>query len=179
MAKVIDNLVTEGLSGKLGKRLVIRHMRDGRTVFATRPDYSNHEWTADQRSHHSRFQRAAAYARLASRTNPLYAQLAAGTPRNGYNLALSDWLKPPIIHHVTQHPGCIRVNVTDNVQVVEVRITISDEEGQTVAQGQAVQVNDVDWEYATTTVGQVRVEAFDPAGNRTRHDPGTMQIPLA
>ena len=97
MAQVIDNLVTEGLSGKLGKRLVIRHMRDGRTIFATRPDYSNHEWTADQQTHHSRFQEAAAYARLASKTNPLYSQRAPGTKRNAYNIALSDWFKVEVI----------------------------------------------------------------------------------
>jgi hypothetical protein len=40
MAKVKDNIVTEGLSGKLGKRLVARHMRDGRTIIATRPNYT-------------------------------------------------------------------------------------------------------------------------------------------
>ena len=56
MAKVKDNLITEGFSGKLGKRLVFRHRKDGGTIIATRPDYTDHEWTAGQRTHHSRFQ---------------------------------------------------------------------------------------------------------------------------
>ena len=170
MAQVIDNLVTEGLSGKLGKRPVIRHMRDGRTIFATRPDYSNHEWTADQQTHHSRFQEAAAYARLASKTNPLYSQRAAGTKRNAYNIAPSDWFKAPLIHQVTRQADCIRVNVTDNVQVTEVRITISDEAGNMLEQGNASHVDGAFWEYATVSEGRVTVQAVDPAGNVTRRE---------
>jgi hypothetical protein len=115
MAKVKDNIITEGASGKLGKLLVFRHMKDGRTIIATRPNYTNHKWTADQRTHHSRFQEAAAYARLASKTNPLYTELAQGTSKNAYNLALSDWFHPPVIHEVQQQAGRIRVNATDNV----------------------------------------------------------------
>ena len=170
MAQVTDNLITEGLSGKLGRRLVFRHMKDGRTILATRPDYTDHEWTADQRTHHSRFQQAAAYARVASKTNPLYAELARGTAKNAYNLALSDWFHAPVIHGVTRQDGRICIDVTDNVQVAKVLITILDEEGGTVAQGQAVWVEDDRWEYETSTVGKVLVEAFDLAGNATRQE---------
>lgn len=141
MAKVIDNLITEGLSGKLGKRLVIRHMRDGRTVFATRPDYTGHVWTPDQTTHHRRFQQASAYARHASKTNPLYKQLSAGTKRNAYNLALADWFKPPVIHQIIQQAGCIRVNVTDNVRVTDVRVRISDDHGNILEQPGDVSVS--------------------------------------
>lgn len=148
--------------------LVLRHMRDGRTIIATRPDYSNHEWTEGQKLHHSRFQEAVAYAKHASRAEPLYAQLAAGTAKNAYNLALSDWFHPPVIHAIMRLPGVIRVGVTDNVQVTEVRVTISDEENRLLEQGQAVQVNDISWEYPTTTPGLARVEACDLAGNIAR-----------
>ena len=168
MAKVKDNPVTEGLSGKLGKRLVFRHMKDGRTIVATRPDYTGHEWTAGQRTHHSRFQQAAAYASAASKTNPLYAELARGTPKNAYNLALSDWFHAPVIHAITQQDGRIWVEVTDNVQVAKVLITIVDKQGQTQAHGQAVRVKDARWEFETSTEGKVIVEAFDLAGNVTR-----------
>jgi len=170
MAKVIDNLVTEGLSGKLGKRLVARHMRDGRTIIATRPDYTGHVWTADQQVHHSRFQEAAAYAHGASKTNPLYAALAAGTAKNAYNLALSDWIKPLVIHQVTRQAGSIRVHVTDNVQVTEVRVTISDELGTVLEQGTAAPAGGAWWVYSPAIAGRIRVEALDPAGNRTRQE---------
>ena len=166
MAKVKDNLITEGLSGKLGKRLVARHMRDGRTIIATRPNYTGHKWTPGQRTHHSRFQEASAYAGLASKTNPVYAALAAGTAKNAYNLALSDWFKPPVIHEIIQQAGSILVHATDNVQVTEVRVAISDEQGNMLEQGKAVPMEKgAWWEYASTTGGRVHVEAFDLAGN--------------
>jgi hypothetical protein len=171
MAKVKDNIVTEGLSGKLGKRLVARHMRDGRTIIATRPNYTGHKWTPGQSSHHSRFKRASAYASLASKTNPIYAELAAGTAKNAYNLALSDWFKPPVIHQITQEAGSILVHATDNVQVTEVPVTISDEQGNMLEQGKAVPLEKgAWWECASTTGGRVHVEAFDPAGNIARLD---------
>ena len=172
MAKVKDNLVTEGASGKLGKRLVFRHMKDGRTIIATRPDYTDHEWTVDQCAHHSRFQQAAAYARVASKTNPLYTELARGTAKNAYNIALSDWFKPPVIHQVTMQGGSIRVDFTDNVQVAKVLITISNEQGHTLEQGEAAQTQDGVWEYrpGSPAAGKLRIEAFDLAGNLTRHE---------
>lgn len=170
MAQVKDNLITEGASGKLGRRLVFRHMKDGRTIIATRPDYSGHEWTPDQQAHHSRFQQAAAYARVACRANPLYAEFARGTSKNAYNLALSDWFKAPVIHAVTRQAGCISVHVTDNVHVAKVIVTILDEQGQTREQGQALQVEDARWEYEPAAEGRLVVEAADLAGNTSRHE---------
>jgi hypothetical protein len=145
-------------------------MRDGRTIIATRPDYSDHEWTADQRTHHSRFQQAAAYARLASKTNPRYAELAAGTAKNAYNLALSDWFHAPVIHSVMRLPDCIRVDVTDNVQVAKVLVTVSDEQGVPVERGEAKWISRTWWEYHTSTQGKVLVEALDLAGNVARQE---------
>jgi hypothetical protein len=172
MARVKDNPSTEGFSGKLGNRLVFRHMKDGGTIIATRPDYTDHKWTPDQQFHHSRFQQAVAYARVASKTNPLYAELAEGTPKNAYNLALSDWFHAPVIHDVSRQAGCIRVNATDNVQVTRILITLSDAEGKTIEHGQARMLYDTQWEYATSapTETSVIVETFDLAGNCTRHE---------
>ena len=167
MAKVISNHILAGLSGRLGRQLVIRHMRDGRTIVLTRPDFSNRVFSKGQTSHQSRFKRAAAYARLASKTVPIYKQFAAGTSKNAYNLALSDWFKPPVIHEVTRQADYIRIHATDNIQVARVRITLSGEHGQTLEQGEAVQQADASWHYETLTEGKLLVEAFDLAGNVT------------
>ena len=170
MAKVIDNKFTMGLSGKFGN-LVFRQMKDGRTILASAPDFSNRKFSNEQHTHQSRFQQAATYARLASKTNPLYATLAAGTPKNAYNLALSDWFHAPVIHEVSRLAGCIRVHATDNVQVANVRITIVDGQGQTLEQGEAACASDGWWEFETAThEGKVIVEAFDLAGNCTKHE---------
>lgn len=161
-----------GLSGKLGKQLSIRHMRDGRTFVLTRPDFSNRVFSEEQLTHQSRFQQATAFARVASKTNPLYAELARGTAKNAYNLALSDWFHPPVIHAVTRQAGRIQVNATDNVQVAKVCLTIMDGQGQRLEHGESAQINGAWWEFETaaTTEGQVIVEAYDSAGNCTKHE---------
>jgi hypothetical protein len=172
MAQVTDNLVTEGASGKLGKRLVFRHMKDGRTILATRPNYSGYEWTTGQRTHHSRFKEAAAYARVASKANPLYEQRTRGTAKNAYNLALSDWFHAPVIHDVARYPGRIRIDATDNVLVTRVVVTLSDEQGQILEQGEAKLINDAWWEYATAAPSEAKiiVEAFDLARNVAKQE---------
>ena len=170
MAKIVDNPITEGFSGKFGNRLVFRHMRDGRTIVVSRPDFSNRVFSQEQLTHQSRFQQAAAYARVAAKTHPVYAERARRTGKPAYNIALSDWFHPPVIHEVSRGEGCIHVKASDNVQVTKVRVTILDEEGQTLEQGQATSPYGDFWEYATSTEGNIIVEAFDLAGNCTKHE---------
>jgi hypothetical protein len=172
MAKVRDNYITEGASGKLGRRLVFRHMKDGRTIIATRPDYTGHVWTPDQSAHHSRFRQAAAYARSASKTTPLYAELAKGTAKNAYNIALSDWFRAPVIHEVTRLGDRVRVEASDNVLVARVVITVTDDHGQRIEQGEAARMDDTGWEYITSAPegATILVEAFDLPGNVARQE---------
>lgn len=58
--------------------------------------------------------------RDAAKTKPVYGELAADTSKTAYNLALSDWFHPPVIHKVTQQDGHILVDATDNVLVTQV-----------------------------------------------------------
>jgi hypothetical protein len=60
------------------------------------------------------------------------------------------------------------VQATDNVQVTQVLITFSDEQGKILEQGNASPVEDSSWEYKTSSTGNILVEAFDLAGNVTR-----------
>jgi len=155
------------MSGTLGKQLVFRQMKDGRTIVSTKPDFSNRVFSKEQLSHLSRFQEASAYARRAAKTNPIYMEIAKGTTKTAYNIALSDWFNPPIIHSIKQQNGHILIEATDNVLVAKVTVTVLDKEGNLQEQGQAVQVKDSLWEYATTQEGRVIVEVFDLAENRT------------
>jgi hypothetical protein len=170
MAKVKNNLITEGLSGKLNKRLVFRQMRDGSTVLCTVPDFSNRVFSEGQLTHQSRFKKASAYAKAAAKTHPLYSELAARLHKPAYNIALSDWFYGPVIHEVRQQDGRISIDVTDNVKVASVRVTVLDEQGRSQGQGQAVWVKDDRWEYETSTRGTILVEVFDLPGNITRHE---------
>ncbi len=165
MAKVKRNVMVSGLSGTLGKDLVFRQMKDGSTVVSAKPDFSKRVFSEGQLTHQSRFQRAAAYASKAAKTNPIYAELAKGTTKTAYNVALSDWFEAPIIHEVRREKGCVRVRATDNVRVAKVVVMILDEREVISEKGEGVRGEGDWWEYVTMAEGRVRVEVWDWAGN--------------
>lgn len=166
MAKVTSNVMMRGLSGTLGRDFFVRTMRDGSTIVSAKPDFSHRKFSQEQLTHQSRFQSAVAYARVAAKTNPIYAQLATGTTKSAYNIALSDWFNPPVIHDIKRLNGTIHVDASDNILVHKVLITIMDEAGNVLEQGQAMQVHDTQWDYVTATEGKIRAEAWDLAGNK-------------
>ena len=169
MAKVKYNVVVRGLSGAIGNA-VFRLMPDGSTWVSALPDFSRRKFSKGQKQHQSRFKAAAAYARSAAKKYPIYAELAKGTMKNAYNIALSDWFNPPVIHRIDRRAGAIRVEAGDDVRVAKVRVKIVDENGKALEQGEAVQVDASKrsgwWEYATSTQGRVVAQAWDMAGNR-------------
>jgi len=169
MAKVRNNPVVRGINGSLGN-LVFRQMPDGSTYISGKHDFSRRKLSQGQQDHHSRFQRAVMYARDAAKSQPIYAQLAAGTILSPYNIALSDWFHPPVIHEVKCEEGRILVNATDNVLVVRVFVTILNEEGEIREKGEGLRGEGDWWEYGSATEGRVRVEARDLAGNVTRQE---------
>ncbi|MGA7193766.1 MAG: hypothetical protein WBW94_09055 [Anaerolineales bacterium] len=168
MARVKTNVIVEGLSGKLGNQLVFRHLRDGQTVVCVKPDFSKRVLSKDQKAHHARFQAAAAYAHEASISQPIYAQLAAGTMKNAYNLALGDWFHPPVIHSIEKRGGKVLVQASDDVCVASLRVMMVDDNGSVLEEGDAVQLGGDWWEYETTAAGNAIAEARDLAGNVVR-----------
>jgi hypothetical protein len=168
MARVHNNLLIRGLSGKLGDQFVIRQLRDGRTIVCTRPDFSRRILSASQKEHHRRVKAAAAYARPASRENPIYAELAAGTMKNAYNVAFGDWFSPPVIHSLERQGRAIRIAASDDVRVASVEVLVFDEAGKEVERGQAIQGQGDGWEYVPSAAGRVVVEVSDLPGNIVR-----------
>jgi len=168
MARIKTNVIVEGLSGKLGNQLVFRHLRDGRTVVCVKPDFSRRILSEDQKAHQERFKAAAAYAREASLSQPIYAKLAEGTIKNAYNLALGDWFHPPVIHSIKKQAGKILVQASDDVCVASLRVMIVDDMGSVLEQGDAVQLKGDWWKYQPATEGKVLAEARDLAGNVVR-----------
>ena len=165
MAKVRRNLIVRGLSGKIGSDLVFRQMANGQTIVQARPDFSKRVLSKDQKAHHEKFKAAAAYARKASCSQPIYAKLAKGTVKNAYNIALGDWFNPPVIHSLERRGETIRIQASDDVCVAGVRVTILDDKGKALEYGEATQVNEDWWEYNPRNAGVAVVEAKDLAGN--------------
>src|SRR3990172_454891 len=115
MAKVRKNGIAQGWSGSIWA-LVFRQMPDGSTRVSVKPDFSRRVFSQKQKDHQKKVQIEAAYAREASKTQPIYAELARGTTKNAYNVALSDWFHPPVIHSIERKKGRIRVTASDNAR---------------------------------------------------------------
>jgi hypothetical protein len=95
----------------------------------------------------------------------------ARTSKNAYNLALRDWQKPPVIDSMNvDHDGKVRVSAHDDMMVTKVTITILNEEGQPMERGEAELWMGVWWDYHSTNKENIRVEAWDMAGNVTRQE---------
>jgi len=170
MAKVRMNHLMKALSGSIGG-LVFRQMPDGSVLVSKAPDFSSRKFSKGQKDHQQRFREASAYARNAAKTQPVYAELAKATMRTAYNIALSDWFNPPVVHQVQQRDGRIFVEASDNVMVAKVVITMLDEEGNIVEMGEGIRGEGDWWEYIPKTTGEtVIVEAWDLARNVTRHN---------
>jgi hypothetical protein len=170
MAKVKNNLVMSGLSGSLGPDHYVRTTRDGRTIISKKPSFDNRQFSEGQLNVQSRTKQAAAYAKVASKENPIYAQKAAGTALNAYNVALRDWLKPPVIRRIEWYDGRVRVSAHDDLMVTRVTVSILNEDGQLLEQGEAELVLGARWEYQAANRGQIQVEAWDLAGNVARQE---------
>lgn len=182
MAIVNKNLVTQGLSGALGKTLVFRRVGD-RTIVSTIPSTSK-EPTAAQLTQREKFQQAILYAKAQMAdpdTKAGYEQAAKGHQvPNAYNIAVADFFSAPDIDEIdlSGYTGKIndkiRVKVTDDFKVKSVSVEIKDANGAIVESGQAVvQVNKVDWIFTAKVANpslagdKITIKATDLPGNET------------
>lgn len=166
MAIVKGNIAIEGLSGLLGDQLVFKRDRAGRTIVSRKPNFDNRVFSTDQKKHQSRFQEAAAFAKAAAKTESIYTELAAGTAKSAYNVAVGDWFNPPEVGEIDvkgytgQAGEIIRAKVTDDVQVTQVKIAISAGDGVVIEQGEMSLEQGLWYTYTTTTncpVGMVKI----------------------
>jgi hypothetical protein len=168
VAKVRKNALIEGLSGSIGE-LVLKRARSGVTYVARKPTFpDNRQFSAAQLAHQRRFRAAAAYAKQAAQTEPLYAELAKKTGQPAYNVALGDYLHPPTIVAVEQTGQTIRVCAEDTVKVTRVVVTLLKADGQVLIEGEATS-DAIGWWWTFTTEQieaiRIRVRAWDLPGN--------------
>ena len=179
MSKVFDNIITEGLTGRLGKsRLEFRRGRGGKTVVALRSVVSeNRPLSEAQLTHQEAFGQAIQYA-VAAKDNLIYVNLAKGTEATAYNLAIADWFGKPVVQEIDtdgwvglEEGQPVRILAKDDTYVASVHVTITDAQGTIQEEGEAVRAQGFWWIYTTT--GEVPpipnrrivVTAKDLAGN--------------
>ncbi|MCB2408782.1 hypothetical protein [Hymenobacter lucidus] len=182
MARVNNNIITQGLSGTLGGTLVFRQA-GGKTIVSTAPRETEREPSAKQLAHQQRFQEAALYAKaqIATPTGKAEYEAARDESNNSaYAIAVADFLQAPDIREIDlrEYAGkvgdTIRARVTDNFKVAAVAVRIENGDGSLVEEGPAVQQpNAVDWVYtakkANTSLegDKITIRATDRPGNPT------------
>ena len=76
----------------------------------------------------------------------------------------------PVVSYIDWRDGHIRAQARDDVMVTKVTVTVLNETGQLLEQGNAELHHGVWWEYQAFHDGMIRVEAWDLAGNVTRQE---------
>jgi hypothetical protein len=180
MAKQRRNVVTHGLSGKVGGILIFRQTATG-TVIQSPPRMSG-EVSESQRAHRRKFQRAVLYANVVEQ-DPATKEVYASKAKKGQtarNVAVADFLRAPDIEVIDVsgyhgQPGdTIRIEVTDDFAVKEVKVVISDPDGILIEEGYAIpEITGYEWTYTATSINESvkgdRIEIFasDTPGNIT------------
>jgi hypothetical protein len=158
MAKQKGNVVTHGLSGKVGDLLVFRQ-RDGQTIVSKIPEQSK-TVSEKQKAQRHRFRQAVIYARSAvedPETKEIYDAVAAKKGKTPFIAAVADFLGVPEIEHIDlsrytgQQGDTIRLEVSDDTMVKYVHVSIIKSDGSLLEEGEAKpDVSGYVWTYIAT-----------------------------
>ena len=165
MAKIQNNLIIHGLSGMLGKQVVVRRMKNGQYVLS-----------AAQKEQRERFRQAILYAKGAQGMAE-YQDVAEARGVSAFNVATADFLHPPEVQKidVSGYHGAIdetiHIMATDDVKVKTVGVMIVNDDGTLVEKGTAVAgtANTNEWLYTTKCAAasssvKIVVDVADLAG---------------
>ena len=157
MAYVKKNIVTEGMSGKLGNNIVFRN-RGGKTVVAVTPEKKKRKLSEAQKVQTRKFSTAIAYGKQAVQDPAAKAayQAQAKGGQTAFNVAVSDCLNAPRIEEpdLSAYQGAkgsqLILPVADDYLVTEVSVAMYNQAGALVEAGAAqLHNNGADWVYTT------------------------------
>jgi len=180
MADVNLNALVDGLSGKVGKKIVMRQ-RGGRTLLSSRPTFSG-EVTAKQQQARDRFAEAAKFAKGALSNPDVKADYKSSVKgdafQNAFTAAITDYLSAPEIASIDL--AAYKGNVGDSIviaaakefKLITVSVSIQKADGTVIESGAAVAMDDarLAWSYkagiaiADLTGVKVVVTATDRPG---------------
>jgi hypothetical protein len=179
MAQSKNNVVTFGLSGKVGNILVFRQ-RDGKTIVAKLPKQPQPA-SEKQVAMRKRFQQATIYAKNAIEATDTAARYAAEAKKKkgltAYNVAVADFFHAPDIHTIdlSKYNGNagdeIRITASDDFAVKSVHVQINNADGSLVEEGNASHEAGNVWVYVAASLNEnldgdrIVVTASDLPGN--------------
>lgn len=185
MADVNLNALVDGVSGKVGRKIVLRQ-RGGRTLLSTRPELVA-EPTERQLQQRDRFRLAARYARGVMSDPGAKAEYELAVKGdaflNPYAAAVADFLKAPEIAGIDSsgyngQPGeQIIIRSAKDYKLVSVLVILQRADGTEIEKGTAVSEGTrLEWKYtakiAVADVAGVKVivVANDRPGNQTTEE---------
>jgi hypothetical protein len=184
MARVTNNAILKGVSGKLGETHVYKRLPNGTVVMANAAG-PRKKISKKQKASNERFQRAVRYAkgRMADAADKAeYMKGVCYNKNTPYRVALTDCLNPPIVHYVktSGYSGAIgsliRIKATDDFRVTAVKVEMTSADGNVLEKGNAEKNSRKwhMWNYRTTVFNPqpsgttVVAIAFDKPGNETK-----------
>ncbi len=180
MARVKQNALIKGLSGRIGKSIVFKTYGNV-TVVSAYPDMSNVKLSAKQKTENKKFKEAMAYAKsqMADPTaKALYKAKTTGMQKP-HNLAIADFYHPPEIGNVVVSiaqqgkADQISIEAKDDFMVVKVEVEILRNDGRQHEIGNAQEIRENKWQYVVQRVYpsaeglNIIVRAWDRPGNCT------------
>ena len=181
MARVKDNPLTRGFSGTIAK-LITFTQRAGETVVGKYRRPSSKAPTDTALAIRARFKSSIAYARAAVKNAATKAMYNAAAPAgsSGFNIALADAFKPPVVESIDSglYHGVvgdvIMVRATDDFKVAALKVSIHNGAGDLLEEGDAViQEDTIAWLYnakaanAAVAGSKISAVATDLPGNAT------------
>jgi hypothetical protein len=181
MAKSKNNVVTYGLSGKIGDLLIFRQ-KNGKTIVAKIAEYSDNP-SEEQKKSRKRFQKATIYAKGAIDDPQIREQYDEVAKKKkgltAYNIAVADFFNAPDIEEIdlSGYAGDvgdeIKIIASDDFKVISVHVEIINADGETVEKGYAAHSTGNLWIYVATQNNRIIegnkfvVSATDMPGNIT------------
>lgn len=180
MARVKQNSLTKGLSGKVGKSFVFKTYGNV-TIVSAYPDMSNVKLSEKQKTENKKFKEAMAWAKSQMadpEAKALYQAKTTGMQRP-HNLAIADFYHAPVIGNCEvsiAQPGKadqISIEAKDDFMVVKVEVEILRNDGRQHEIGNAQEIRENKWQYVVQRVYPstesliIIVRVYDRPGNCT------------
>lgn len=179
MATYHNNLLVHGIEGKIGEHYFMN--RGGKQILVRCPNRGGHVSKGAQKAGQDRFRLAQQYAKevnLDPQRRAYYTPFRKGG-KTEYNLALADFLKPPVILNVDvsgyrgKAGNELLVTAMDNIGITRLLVRIENQQGLLREEGDAIKTNGLDeWTYQVQydqdwqTGDRVFITAYDNAGNQ-------------
>ena len=182
MAESKNNIITHGLSGKIGD-LIVFSQRDGKTYVSKAPKNKTVEDSPKQKEHKLKFQKATLYAKSVI-NNPDLKQMYSAKEDHSkgmsiYNVAMKDFFNAPEIQSIdlTAYKGkkgdLIKIIAIDDFAVKAVSVKIESANGSLIEEGTATD-SAYEWIYTATannadlTGAKITISATDHPANLTQ-----------